>query len=400
MRILISAICAAALFGGSCLAESPCPAFEKLRLSDKFYCEGAFYADFNLDGRMDVVAGPFWYEGPDFRVKHEIYPPKAFDPKGYADVFMTFCDDFNGDGRPDVLHLPAPGGEAHWYENPADRTGHWKRHFALKDVGNESPMYGDVDGDGRSDLLFNKTGYLGFATHDPAAPGRPWAFQPATPKRDYHRYTHGVGHGDINGDGRTDVLESAGWWEQPRHIAPGKPWPWHPVKFAEAAAQILVEDVDGDGLNDVINAWHCHRYGLVWHEQVRNDKGEIAWRRHEILPIEPDPQSDQPRISQLHACALADIDGDGLKDVLTGKRFWAHGPGGDVEPNAPAVLYWFELQRGKHGNARFIPHRIDDDSGVGTQVAATDLNGDDVPDVIVGNKKGIFVHLSRPGSTP
>jgi len=93
---------------------------------------------------------------------------------------------------------------------------------------------------------------------------------------------------------------------------------------------------------------------------------------------------------------LVDINGDGLKDIVTGKRFWAHGPKGDVEPDAPAVLYWFELRRDKQTGVQFIPHKIDDDSGVGTQVTAVDLNGDGIPDVIVSNKKGTFLHLSQP----
>jgi hypothetical protein len=384
----------------SALADSPTPTFKKLQLTNKFYCEGAYYGDFNKDGHLDVVSGPYWYEGPDFVKKHEIYPPKAFDPKNYADVFITFAGDFNGDGWTDVFCGPFPGSEAYWYENPAGRQQPWKKHLALRDVGNESPMWADINGDGRPELIYNETGRLGFATYDPAAADRPWVFHPVTPQRDYYqRFTHGIGYGDIDGDGRIDLVESAGWWQQPADQSqkPGQTWIWHPFHFAEAGAQILVYDVDGDGLNDVITAWNCHRYGLLWYRQPRNAQGEIGWERHVILTPTPDLKSAELRFSEPHALDLVDVNGDGLKDFVTGKRFWAHGPDGDVEPNAPAVVYWFELRRDPQRGANFILHQIDDNSGVGTQVTAVDLNGDGIADVIVGNKNGTFIHLSQPG---
>ena len=378
------------------VAEAPSTSYKKLHLTDKFYCEGAYFADFNRDAKTDVVSGPYWYEGPDFQQRHQVHEPQEFDPKNYSDNFLTYTGDFNGDGWADILYVPWPGKDASWYENPAGDDGPWKAHFALKNVGNESPVWGDVNGDGRPDLVYNIDGYLGFGTWDPQQPDEPWVFHPVSTKGNYQQYTHGVGIGDINGDGRVDMLEAVGWWEQPADPQPGKPWILHPYKFADAAAQMLVYDVDGDGLNDVITAWHCHQYGLVWHEQQHNDAGQIGFQQHVILSSQPDPNSSELRISQLHAFDLVDMNGDGLKDILTGKRFWAHGPEGDVEPNAPAVVYWFQLQRDGAEGVRFIPHQIDDDSGVGTQVAATDLNGDGTPDVIVGNKKGTFVFLSQP----
>jgi hypothetical protein len=201
-----------------------------------------------------------------------------------------------------------------------------------------------------------------------------------------------------------DLIEAVGWWEQPADVKPDQQWIFHPFHFADGGAQMLVYDVNGDGLSDIITAWHCHNYGLVWWQQIRKDGAAPDWEQHIILPPKPDVETTDMRVSQMHAFDLADMNGDGVQDVVTGKRYWAHGPAGDPESSsAPPVLLWFEIKREVGGKASFIPHLIDDDSGVGTQVATADLNGDGRPDVIVSNKKGIFVHLSQgmasgPGS--
>ncbi|HPY29737.1 MAG TPA: HEAT repeat domain-containing protein [Verrucomicrobiota bacterium] len=375
--------------------------YKKLRLADQFYAEGAYYGDFNRDGKLDVVAGPFWFEGPDFVKRHEYRPVQTFDPKNYSDNFLTYTGDFNGDGWTDILCVPWPGKEGYWLENPRGQAGHWPRHLFYDMVGNESPVWGDVTGDGRPELLFNNEGRLGYAGPDPAHPTRPWIFHAVSgPDKRYQRYTHGIGFGDLNGDGRPDILEQIGWWEQPAHPQPDQRWTFHPFHFADAAAQMLVYDVNGDGFADVITAWHCHEYGLLWYEQVPRAGRAPDWKRHVILSPQPQLQSTAFRVSQLHAFDLADMNGDGLKDIVTGKRFWAHGPDGDAEPNAPAVVLWFELRRASDGQVTFVPHLIDDDSGVGTQVTAVDLNGDGRPDVVVANKKGIFLHLSQSGAAP
>ncbi len=375
--------------------------FRKIVLSDKFYAEGAYHGDFNGDGHVDVAAGPFWYAGPAFQERFEYRLAKEYAPKGYSDNFLTFVWDFDGDRRPDIFAIDTPGTNGFWYQNPGARDGHWTRHLAFPVIDNESPGFDDLTGDGRPELIFNYDGYLGYAQPDPSRPTQPWKFHPISPKGKYHKYYHGAGVGDLNGDGRKDFLEHTGWWEQPASLDGDPVWKRHDFSFGAGAAQMLVDDVNDDGLNDVITCLDPHRYGLAWFEQVRSE-GRISFRQHLLMG---EKESDSPygvKFTQIHAFALVDIDGDGRRDFVTGKRWWAHPPPTDPESDAPAVLYWFQ-RVGRGSAAGFVPRLIDADSGVGTQVAAADLNGDRRPDVIVSNKKGTFVFIqeapakARPG---
>ncbi len=377
-------------------AEGKIPTFQKLTLSEKFFAEGANVADFNNDRQLDVVAGPYWYEGPDFKVRHEYAEVREIDPEAYSEFFFAFPGDFNGDGWADVLIVGFPGGAGHWFENPKGVPGPWKKTLAIPSVGNESPQMTDMNGDGRPDLVYVKDGLFGYGSYDPEKPYELWAFHPvSSPGDNIQRGGHGIGFGDINGDGRLDMLGSEGWWEAPVDPKSTEPWTFHRFDFADAAAQLVVFDVDGDGKNDVITSWHCHLYGLLWYKQIRDAEGRITWEKHEILSPAPDENSSEFRISQLHAFDIADFNGDGITDFVTGKRWWAHGSKGDKEPMSPPVLYWFETKREANGRAKFIPHLIDEASGVGTQVVARDLNKDGVPDVILSNKRGTFIFLSK-----
>ena len=154
---------------------------------------------------------------------------------------------------------------------------------------------------------------------------------------------------------------------------------------------MMVYDVNGDGLNDVITAINCHGYGLSWFGQFKED-GKISFREHVIMNKDATKNAHGISFTQPHALALIDIDGDGIQDLVTGKRFWAHGKNGpDPESNEPAVLYWFKVARLGNGQVDFIPNLVDDNSGVGTQVTAGYVSNKKYPDIVVGNKKGVFV---------
>lgn len=419
--------------GAAASAQEKLPTFRKIQITDKFWSEGANFADFNHDGIMDVVSGPFWYEGPDFRIRHEYCPAehsfKTSNAAGetveiegfegalgsrnsYSEDFFTFTYDINGDGWADIIIVGFPDTEAYWYENPHNKEGHWLRHEIIEHVDDESPAFADLFGDGKPELICMTSNRLGYAEADWKNPTAMWTFHPISPQvKDYQKFTHGLGLGDVNGDGRNDILLKDGWYEQPPSLVGDPVWRFHPYPFAtikepsvpDGCSQMYVYDVNGDGLPDVITALCAHGFGLAWYEQLPNKdaNGEIQFKRHLITNPDGTPNKYGVEFSQLHSVALADIDGDGLLDIVTGKRFWAHGKNGDEygndpQSNFPAVLYWFQLVRGPNHTAEFVPHLIDTNSGIGTQVVVGNISGNHRADIVVGNKKGTFVFLQTP----
>lgn len=385
-------------------------AFKKQTLTTEFVAEGCHMADFDHDGHIDITAGcSIWY-GPDFTRRANFTPPSVnaggpsktpYNPaSGYSDYFLAYTHDFNGDTWDDILVYGLPGEPANLFINPAGKGGDWEKHAIFDVADNESPDLKDINGDGKPELLVHSRGQLGYAKIDWANPTGKARFRPITPKSPandakYFRYTHGYGAGDVNGDGRIDILVKEGWFEQPADTREDKDWVFHADPFgpngARGGAQMYVYDVNGDGRSDVITSYDAHGYGLGWFEQ----KTDGSFIEHKIMGSTTEENKQGVKFSQLHALRLADMDGDGVLDLVTGKRRWAHGPNADAEPAAAPVLYWFQLKRDGKGGAEFIPHLIDDDSGVGTQVTTGDLNKDGKPDVIVANKKGVFAFTQQ-----
>ena len=255
-------------------------------------------------------------------------------------------------------------------------------------------MFADLTGDGRPELIGIHDGAFGYASPG-ADPKEPWLFLPVTPPAGYGQFTHGLGIGDINGDGRLDLLEKNGWWEQTAR--PGELFRLHTFPFAQSGgAQMHAYDFDGDGDQDVVSVQNAHGWGLKWFEQ-RGTGSDISFIPHEIFPDQFDAAAEALNISQMHALALADIDGDGIKDLVTGKRFYAHG-GRDPGAHQLPVLVWCRTVRTPAG-VRFEPRVIGERIGVGTQLTVRDITGNGRPDLVVGNKLGTSLLLNRAGKT-
>lgn len=348
--------------------------FKKHVVSARFVSEGVAVADVNRDGRKDIMAGAYWFEAPSWK-QHVLHNDTSDAPNGYSSSFLNFSLDVNNDGWIDLLRFAVPGGVCRWYENPK-KSGNtiWKGHTILEKAGIESPAFVDVDGDGRKDIICNDitsqqvvwlrapllkkdTSWQKFVISD--HPGR------AT-----HQFTHGLGWGDINGDGINDVIIRTGWWEGAADKTTSH-WKFHEANLGDDCANMFVIDADKDGDADVVSS-SAHRFGLWWHEQTPG-----GWITHEISKL----------FSQSHALAMNDINGDGQPDLISGKRYLAHLKG-DPGTDDPSVLYWFEYQPGKQ--PQWMAHQVDDDSGIGNNFVVEDINGDKLPDIIISNKKGVF----------
>jgi hypothetical protein len=379
--------------------------WKKTVLDKRFLSEGVAVADVNKDGKLDILTGELWYEAPDWK-PHRLRPGKddyrEGDKNVYSNSFACWADDINGDGYPDLIVVGFPGAPCHWYENPKGKEEDWKAHEIWHSACNETPAYVDLLGNGKRVLLMGwqpkgkeNEGQMAYFTPS-EDPTQLWKMHPISePSTKGHvipgtfRFAHGLGAGDVNGDGKLDVICTGGWWEQPATLD-DKPWKFHPIRFidnkkedfpfGQDCADMFAYDLDGDGRADILSS-SAHYYG-IWADLQRGDKSEPAFHRETLFP---------KLVSETHALHCVDINGDGFKDLVTGKRWWAHGPTGDIDPNLPAKLYWFEAKKNSDGLIRFVPHEIDDDSGIGTQFTVTDVNGDKLLDVVTSNKKGVFL---------
>jgi hypothetical protein len=342
--------------------------------AESYESVGVFDVDNN--GHPDLVSGDFWYENAGeqkgiFRQRHLIGNQKRFDQ--YYDDFGSIPMDINQDGYLDVVTGGWFGQSIRWLENPgAGKDKPWPIHEIAK-VGNvEAVRSWDVDGDGMQDIVPNT----------PRNPLKYFQWQKdGTFKENtiWPIHDHGLGFGDINGDGRGDFVVTKGWIENKGN----QQWQLHEdFDLGTASVPIFVVDVNGDQLMDMV-VGQGHSYGLHWYEQTRVE-GKISWEKHAI-----DEQN-----SQYHTMEWADIDGDGKPDLVTGKRYRAHN-GKDPGSEDSVGLYYFTWS-----GTGFVKHIIADGpagvgKGTGLFFRLADLRKTGRLDLIVAGKDGLTVFFNE-----
>ncbi len=346
--------------------------------SESYESVGVF--DVNGDAIPDLVSGGFWYKGPDFSERHAIGEAKRYGE--YWDDFSTIPLDVNGDGKMDFITGGWYGKHLVWKENSGN-DNEWEEH-GIANTGNiETTRAWDIDGDGVLEIVPNTPNdslILYKLQLDPEGKGT-GSF---TPYRIMGKHGHGLGFGDINGDGRGDLIVSNGWLEAPEHPFT-ESWKLHrEFDFGTASVPIVVADVNADGLKDLI-VGQAHGYGLAWYEQERDTRSKkIQWTKHLIDPFN----------SQYHSMEWEDLDGDGINELITGKRYHAHN-GHDPGGNDDIGLYYFKWNGESFTKQVITFGPYGEGKGTGVYFSVADLDGNKRKDIVVAGKDGLYVYYNN-----
>ena len=335
--------------------------------------------DVNGDGHFDIISGGFWYAAPAWE-KHFLRDVEEI--RGRFDDYSNLPFDVDGDGDLDLISVNYRSSSMYWVKNPGPDSAvsdaaamtPWERIVAATPGAMETGRLVDVDGDGHPDVLPNGTKFAAW-----------WSIEAgSTPTWNRHELPielagHGVGFGDINGDGQGDIIGPHGWAEAPQDRR-NERWVFHPEfdLWQDASIPVLVQDVDGDGDNDLV--WgRGHRFGLYWMEQTTNGSKNRQWVRHAI----------DTSWSQAHSLLWADLNGDGHAELVAGSRFMGHDGKDPGEYNPQIICSYHFSPESRTWKRQTI--WSGDSVGFGLDPKVTDLDADGDLDLICPGRSGLYV---------
>lgn len=359
------------------------PKFRKVLIDPFNRGEACSAFDVNGDGILDIVCGEYWYQGPDFKTKHKICDIK-YDGN-YIWDFSDYPMDINGNGRLDIITSSWWSSGIFWRENPGN-NGEWTTHKIIDCKNCETIRYFDIDNCGTVEVFPNNPGEPAFflkLVKDSSGKG--------TGKFDKYvigsaNAGHGMGFGDIDGDGKVELILNTGILHMPAGGPCAGLWTFSEEYKMERgpSVPILVHDVNNDGLADII-VGAGHGYGLFWYEQGKDASGKRTWKCHTI----------DEAWAQYHDMQLVDIDNDGELELLTGKRWKAHN-GNDPGDNDPVYICYYKFKEG-----RILRHMIEfgdpenGGSGLGIYFWLADFTGNGKLDIVAPGKEGLYLFYNE-----
>ena len=378
----------------------------KVQMIDPGFSESVAVADFNKDGRLDILSAESWYEAPAW-TKHGVRDI-AFNGS-YIDNFSDLPVDVDGDGYTDVVQIAYFARRIVWLKNPGKPGGAWVA-TEIDAVGpTEFAFLVDLDNDGRAaEILPQFTGAAKAPLTWYGLAGGKWEKHVVSSQS----YGHGIGAGDVNGDKRNDIITPAGWLEAPADVKASGEWTLHPTNWstisvpqpgeppapppqAPAAPQrpsrpaeyafMYVVDINKDGRNDILTSM-AHSYGVLWFEQ----RVDGEWT----------PRIIDATWANAHSTAMGDLNRDGQPDLIAAKRYWGRN-GSEPAEREPMGIYWYEFRPGLKDTVEWIRHIVDygGRAGGGLQMQVQDIDADGDLDVVTAGKTGLFLSESLLNKT-